>query len=39
MTGYSEATAKAASEGIPLLTKPFTIQKLSAQLSQTMAQG
>ncbi|MCE7797108.1 ATP-binding protein [Sphingobium sufflavum] len=39
MTGYSAAAASAASEGIPLLVKPYTIQQLSAELEVLIGGG
>jgi signal transduction histidine kinase/CheY-like chemotaxis protein len=36
MTGYSEAASTARNEGIRLVTKPFTIQTLSAQIDSIL---
>lgn len=38
MTGYSAAAASAAKEGVPLLSKPFSIEDLSVQLAATLDQ-
>jgi CheY-like chemotaxis protein len=37
MTGYSAAAGAALREGVRLVPKPFTIQKLSAELDATLA--
>ncbi|MBT2187272.1 response regulator [Sphingobium sp. H33] len=39
MTGFSEASISARGEGIPLLTKPFSIQSLSAQINDTLSRS
>ncbi len=39
MTGYSAAAASAAKVGVPLLTKPFTIQDLSVGLVTALDQA
>ncbi len=36
MTGYSEAAAAAAAEGIPLLVKPYTIEAMGEVLAQAL---
>ena len=38
MTGYSAAASSAAKEGVPLLSKPFSIEDLSVQLAATLEQ-
>ena len=38
MTGYSAAASSAAKEGVPLLSKPFSIEDLSFQLAATLEQ-
>ena len=38
MTGYSAAASSAAKEGVPLLSKPFSIEDLSVQLAATLDQ-
>jgi len=36
MTGYSEAAASAAAEGIPLLVKPYTIEAMGEVLGHAL---
>jgi hypothetical protein len=36
MTGFSEAAASAAAEGIPLLVKPYTIDALGEALRKAL---
>jgi two-component system, NtrC family, sensor kinase len=36
-TGYSEAAADAASRGLPIITKPFSMEELCARVAELIA--